>query len=229
MSVKNIVDNLMEGIKFYINERIKFAPYDRTDTAIVKGISEFGYVISYNNVLYSDIKTIGGTCSINETVKIMIPQNNMNNIFILKPPNGDNNYVSNDKITNSGTINTTGWVADAKQLNPSINNTLAWNIDQINNNLNNNNYILKGRASSCYVKDIRGTTIKPNNILNQSVSFGMITAAEVGLPGVLVALMTIKPWVDESTNSIQMAINLNTGALYIRTGSGETWGSWVEK
>lgn len=170
MSVKNIVDNLMEGIKFYINERIKFAPYDRTDTAIVKGISEFGYVISYNNVLYSDIKTIGGICSINETVKIMIPQNNMNNIFILKPPNGDNNYVSNDRITNSGTINTTGWVADARQLNPSISNTLAWNIAQTNSNLTRKQLIATEGTTEADIKNFISSSIS-----NGQLSFSIVT------------------------------------------------------
>lgn len=138
MSVKNIVDNLMEGIKFYINEKLKTASYDRTDTAIVKGISEFGYVISYNNTLYSDVKTTGGTCSINETVKIVIPQNNINNIFILKGADIttlEENFINKNKITNSGVINVDGYVVDAKQLNPNINNTLAWNVNQLNSNL----------------------------------------------------------------------------------------------
>lgn len=135
VNMKSIIDNLMEGIKFYINERFKTAPYDRTDTAIIKGISEFGYVISYNNTLYSDVKTTGGTCSINETVKIVIPQNNINNIFILKGADIttlEENFINKDKITNSGVINVDGYVVDAKQLNPNISNTLAWKINQNN-------------------------------------------------------------------------------------------------
>lgn len=84
IKIEDIVDNLIEGITFYIAEKIKTAPYDKTDTAIIKGTSDFGYIIEYNHKQYSDVKTIGGSCNLNETVRIMIPQNNMSNVFILK-------------------------------------------------------------------------------------------------------------------------------------------------
>lgn len=248
MSMKSIIDNLWEGITFYVNERFKNAPFDKTDTAIIKGVSEFGYVIDYNKNLYADVRTIGGTCYINETVKIMIPQNNMNNIFIMKPPGADDinnlqqqidqratisyvdgNYVNNNKITNSGVINQDGFVVDGRQLNPSINNTLAWNIGQLKDNLNNSSYSINCKSGGVNVLDIRNNTITPINILDQSVFFGMANANDVGLTGGLILIMTIKPWVDESANSVQLAINLNIGSLHIRVGNNNTWNSWIEK
>lgn len=83
------VEDLLDGIGFYVDKRMKDAPQDKTDTAIVNGTTEFGYSILYNGKLYNDIKTIGGSCFTNETVRIVIPQNNMSNMFILKSPTTD--------------------------------------------------------------------------------------------------------------------------------------------
>lgn len=125
------VENLIEGVKFLISEWGRTAPFDKTDTAIVKGISEFGYVISYNNKLYSDVKTIGGVCNINETVKVMIPQNNMNNMFILKGAGGDeSNFVLKSDIVNNGVTTVSGKVLDGR-----MGKTLSDEIYQINSNL----------------------------------------------------------------------------------------------
>lgn len=89
--------------------------------------------------------------------------------------------------------------------------------------------MLNCKSNSVYVKDIRGMNIKPGNLLKQAVSFSLTNASEIGLSGLYIAMVTIKPWVDETANSVQLAINLGTGALHIRVGNNDTWGSWVEK
>lgn len=85
-SISEISRKLKESVMLYIDEKLDKAPFDKTDTAIITGTSEFGYTLIFKGKEYRDIKTIGGSCQANETVNIMIPQNNMSNMFILKPP-----------------------------------------------------------------------------------------------------------------------------------------------
>ena len=47
-------------------------------------VNEDLYTIELNGVEYSGIDTIGGTCIVNEIVRVMIPQGQYNNMFILK-------------------------------------------------------------------------------------------------------------------------------------------------
>lgn len=81
---KNAYEQLKNGISNYINEIVDKIGYDKTYSAIVKEVTNNGYTISLNNVLYYNVYTIGGTCTENEIVKVVIPQNNYNNMFILK-------------------------------------------------------------------------------------------------------------------------------------------------
>ena len=99
---ENAVDQLKTGIKTYIDKKASEIPCDRTFTALVTRVNSNGtYEILLNNVKYNNIKTIGGTCYVNETVKVLVPQNNYNNMFILKAIEDIGNYklfdYTNDK------------------------------------------------------------------------------------------------------------------------------------
>ena len=61
---------------------MKDIPRDVSDTAIVTGYSDDGYTILLNNVTYNNIQTIGGTCILNEVVKVCAPQGNYNNLYL---------------------------------------------------------------------------------------------------------------------------------------------------
>lgn len=81
----NAVEQLKTGIKNYIDKKADEIPCDKTFTALVTKVSSNGfYSISLNGVEYNNIRTIGGTCKVNESVKVLVPQNNYNNMFILK-------------------------------------------------------------------------------------------------------------------------------------------------
>lgn len=105
---ENAVDQLKEGIKTYINKKTDEIPCDRTFTALVTKVNSNGtYAVLLNGVEYNHIKTIGGTCYVNETVKVLVPQNNYNNMFILKAIEDTQGYKlykfenPNDIIINS--------------------------------------------------------------------------------------------------------------------------------
>lgn len=81
---ENAYKQLLQGIQEYINECLSKAGYDKTYTAIVKEVNQNGYTILLNGNIYSKVKTIGGTCIVNESVEVLVPQNNFSNMFILK-------------------------------------------------------------------------------------------------------------------------------------------------
>ena len=100
----NAVEQLKYGIKDYVNKRLDDITCDKTYSALVVNKSNDGYDIVLNGVKYNKIKTIGGYCNINEIVKVLVPQNNYNNMFILKSLDDDEiekyyNYTNESDIT----------------------------------------------------------------------------------------------------------------------------------
>ena len=81
---KNAYKQLLQGIQSYVNKCIAESNRDVTTTARVVEIKNELYTIEINGVQYSGIDTIGGTCTVNEMVRVMIPQGQYNNMFILK-------------------------------------------------------------------------------------------------------------------------------------------------
>lgn len=81
----NEARTLVENIVFIVKEMLSKASFDKTETArIVEVQSGNRYKIMINNVSYGNIRTLNGdTFQVNETVKIMIPQSNYNQMFIL--------------------------------------------------------------------------------------------------------------------------------------------------
>lgn len=81
---KNAYKQLLQGIQSYVNKCLAESDRDITTTARVVGTKNGLYIVEINGVQYSDVDTIGGTCDVNEMVKVMIPQGQYNNMFILK-------------------------------------------------------------------------------------------------------------------------------------------------
>lgn len=99
----NAVEQLKYGIKDYVNKRLDDITCDKTYSALVVNKSNDGYDIVLNGVKYNKIKTIGGYCDVNEIVKVLVPQNNYNNMFILKSLDDDEiekyyNYTNENDI-----------------------------------------------------------------------------------------------------------------------------------
>lgn len=85
---RNAYQQLLEGITFYI-DKVVSDNKEKTTTARIVSIQEDGsYTIDLEGKQYSNINTIGGTCTMNEMVKVMIPQGQYNNMFILKGGSG---------------------------------------------------------------------------------------------------------------------------------------------
>ncbi len=101
----NAVEQLKYGIKDYVNKRLDDITCDKTYSAlVVNKYNDNSYDIILNGVKYNKIKTIGGYCDVNEIVKVLVPQNNYNNMFILKSLDDDEiekyyNYTNENDIT----------------------------------------------------------------------------------------------------------------------------------
>ena len=76
-------EQLLRGIQSYVDKCLA-ENKEITTTAKVVEIDEDEYTIELNGIKYNGITTIGGTCSLNEMVRVMIPQGQYNNMFILK-------------------------------------------------------------------------------------------------------------------------------------------------
>lgn len=81
---KRAYDELVKGLQRYIDHCVDNSGYDKTYTAIIKNKTVRGYTIMLNGNIYDNVQSFGGECKVNETVRVLIPQNNFNNMFILK-------------------------------------------------------------------------------------------------------------------------------------------------
>ena len=103
-------EQLLQGIQSYVNKCLGESNRDITTTGkIVEVVEDGGYTVEINGVQYSDIDTIGGKCALNEIVKVVIPQGQYNNMFILKGVDFDQIYpigsvYMSTKIINPATL-----------------------------------------------------------------------------------------------------------------------------
>lgn len=89
--INSMVKDLVSSTNSTMENGMKLSPYDRTYTAKVSGGNlQGGYDVSFNGVTYTGIKTLGGSCVANEIVKLIVPQNNYSQMFILKFAEADN-------------------------------------------------------------------------------------------------------------------------------------------
>ena len=82
---KNAYDQLLQGVQSFVKKCVNESNRDITTTARIVSIQSDGsYNIDLNGVEYKNIDTIGGECTLNEMVRVVIPQGQYNNMFILK-------------------------------------------------------------------------------------------------------------------------------------------------
>ena len=106
---KNAYDQLLQGVQSFVKKCVTESNRDITTTArIVSVQSDGSYNIDLNGVEYKNIDTIGGECALNEMVKVMIPQGQYNNMFILK--GGETNSGGGTVVSGVSSVN--GYTGD---------------------------------------------------------------------------------------------------------------------
>ena len=130
---------LEKGILRYVDNSIENAPYTQVYTGLVKASGVDGYTISLNGVEYANIPS-KGTFLTNDTVRVVIPNNQYSNMFILSDSTGGgggtgtvssvngmtgdvviSNVDSADKLSSAKTITLTGDVSGSVSFDGSTN------------------------------------------------------------------------------------------------------------
>lgn len=77
-------NDLEKGILRYVETMLNKAPRDSVVGGVIKASTPTGYTVTIGNIDYPNVPTLSSTShSINDTVKVMIPNNQYNNMFIL--------------------------------------------------------------------------------------------------------------------------------------------------
>lgn len=80
---KKATNSLLKGMQYLIKEEINKAPIDQTLTGVIKNVKENNlYDVLIGGKLYSNIPSIFKGFSINDTVKIKVPQNQFSQMYI---------------------------------------------------------------------------------------------------------------------------------------------------
>ena len=123
-------EQLLQGIQSYVNKCLGESNRDITTTGkIVEVVEDGGYTVEINRVQYSDIDTIGGECALNEIVRVVIPQGQYNNMFILKGGSGSGGSVTGVSSVNGKTGDVTLNYGDVGALSNSYKTKLdLWDL-----------------------------------------------------------------------------------------------------
>jgi hypothetical protein len=108
---KNAYDQLLQGIQSFVKKCVNESNRDITTTARIVSIQSDGsYNIDLNGVEYKNIDTIGGECTLNEMVRVVMPQGQYNNMFILKGGSSSGSITPTPSV--SGVLSVNGKTGD---------------------------------------------------------------------------------------------------------------------
>ena len=137
-----MASELEKGIFNYVDKVVQDAPYTQIYTGVIKSFGVNGYTVLLNGVEYPNVPSKGSFLT-NETVKVVIPNNQFSNMFILSDSTdgsdigavssvngmtGDvviSNVDSADKLSSAKTITLSGDVAGSVSTDFSTNPTIS--------------------------------------------------------------------------------------------------------
>jgi hypothetical protein len=79
------LQELMQGIAYYIKQTIEHSNITAIETGLIVSTgTDEGYKVKLNNLTYDNIKALNGAIfGVNDTIKVVIPNGNYNDMFIL--------------------------------------------------------------------------------------------------------------------------------------------------
>jgi flagellar capping protein FliD len=82
---ENAMRAILKGVSYLIDTAIQKAPFDKIVNGIIINKNDNTVDVIINGVSYINISSMVemSNLSVNDTVKIMIPQNRMNKMFVL--------------------------------------------------------------------------------------------------------------------------------------------------
>ena len=135
--IEKYMDYLVDGIKAYVDSKINKANFDKTENGQIVAInSNSTYNVKVGKNIYTNVKTLGGTCELNEIVKVVSPQNQPSNMFISKSGGSGESYalpiasestLGGIKVGNNLIINANGILSVNESSFESYLNNLTFN------------------------------------------------------------------------------------------------------
>ena len=137
IKIEKYMDYLVDGIKAYVDSKINKANFDKTENGQIVAInSNSTYNVKVGKNIYTNVKTLGGTCELNEIVKVVSPQNQPSNMFISKSGGSGESYalpiasestLGGIKVGNNLIINANGILSVNESSFESYLNNLTFN------------------------------------------------------------------------------------------------------
>ena len=82
--ITGALDSILRSIKILVSTGIEKAPYDKTYNGLITQINSDGtYNVKVNGKIYVLKLYISRTLVVNQIVKVVFPQNNISNAYIL--------------------------------------------------------------------------------------------------------------------------------------------------
>ena len=77
------LDELKKGIQTYVTKILENAPFDKTVTGVVNSVTNNLYTVTINQKQYTNVPCLfKNVITSGDIVKVRIPQNNYNNMYI---------------------------------------------------------------------------------------------------------------------------------------------------
>lgn len=226
MDNNNAMSELVKGVDYLVRQSFNSAPFDRTFIGIIKGIQGDTYTVQINDVEYKNIKSLQNGLSVYDIVKVVVPQNNMNNMFIL------GNSVSGGGGTSNGL--TASFINNVYSLNGKVNGA------DTTLNLLKNGTLSSGTFSGTLHDSIK---VDGSNVTNRAALFSSQITANPNFNGTLtVSNIFVNGTLIDGTDKYQSLVHVgrssnamnsevifrdfNRGSKFIFAGYANDSGTW---
>ena len=195
------MESLVKGIDYLVQQSFDSSPFDRTYSGVI--ISYRGndrYNVQINGTQYDNVPSMQSDLEIYSTVKIVIPQGNMNNMFILgcKFTNGSISYLKGVYENNIYKIN--GDVSGLSDANLNLLQDATFANDKFTGTLHN---------------DIK---VKGDNVISRAALFSSSITANPTFNGTLTANRMIVQGIYNSSSQKTVAqLDIGTTASCINS------------
>lgn len=228
--------DLIDSIKIIYDNNIKNASFDKTYNGKISSVNTNGtYNVTINGVEYTNIKTMGGTCSLNELVKIRIPQNNYNNMYIDKHGNSGssssdvssvNGKTGNVVLTQDDIGNGDTYVKTHNDFTDAYKSQIDTNEDNITDLQNNK--LDKNGDNSNTTSSFTPSTTRSNISTGEKLSilFGKISKWFNDLGSLAFKSEVVK---SDLSSGVQSSLNKADSALQSYTETDPTVPSWAKE
>lgn len=96
----DLTSQIIDSIDYIVKERLRTAPFDKTRTGIITAVlGNNMYTVKIDNTEYDVLSLSDSTLPVNSIVKVLVPENEYNNMFIL------NSSVSGETVQGVSSVN----------------------------------------------------------------------------------------------------------------------------